>query len=168
MAVKKTVKKRRTIKKAKLVSIESIMDALQGNAEFSAVNKRTLTRIKKSATEVARQQKLAATFAERIDKARAVITGAKTPAAKEKAKLRLDLARTKFKEVKANLSTAVTEQKKTERLARGLYKAMEAARARMIREYDKSAKLQEKAIEKPLRRRRTSKKKVVQSPPEQP
>lgn len=168
MAVKKTVKKRRTVKKINVVSIDNIIDVLQSNAELSGVNKRTITRLNKSEVVVAKQQKSVAVSGERVDKARAAIAGAKTPAAKDKAKARLVIAQTKAKEAKANLSSAIAEQKKAERLARGLYKVMESARIKMMRDYDKSAKAQEKAIDKPVRRRRTSKKKVVLSPPEQP
>ena len=161
MAVKKTAKKRRAAKKVNVVSIENIIDALQSNAELSGVNKRTIIRLNKSEAMVARQEKSVAASLERVDKARVAIADAKTPAAKDKAKARLTLAQIKAKEIKANLSMAVAEQKKAERLARGLFKVMESARVKMMREYDKSAKAQEKAIDKPARRRRTSKKKVV-------
>jgi hypothetical protein len=164
MAVKKGVKKRRSVKKASVESLDKIVDALNADAYLSEVNKRAITRFNRSNTAVSRQERLAAANKERIGKARDAIANAKTPGAREKAKMRLDAAQNKFREVKAELSAAISERRKAERLVKGLYKAMEKARVRMLREYDKEAKAMEKAVDKPLRRRRrTSKKKVPES-----
>jgi hypothetical protein len=163
MAVKKTVKKRRATKKARVNSIENIIDRLNENAHFSSVNKSAIDRLKKSVTVVAKHEKLLATSKERVEKARNAVANARTPATKEKAKARLVLAQGNLKELKMNLATEVTEQKKAERLLRGLDKALTAAQTKLQREYDKKAKALEKAVDRPLRRRRTSKKKVVQS-----
>jgi hypothetical protein len=161
MAIKKTVKKRRTTKKVRVSSIESIIDTLRDNAQFSAVNKRAIDRLKKSASSVAKQQKLFVSAQERVDKARLAIKNAKTPVAKDKAKIRLALALSKLKEIKTILSSETAEQKKAERLLRSLDRAFASAHMKMQREYDRKAKALEKGIDKPARRRRTSKKKVV-------
>jgi hypothetical protein len=163
MAVKKTVKKRRATKKARVNSIEIIIDRLDEKAHFSSVNKRAIDRLKKSIAVVAKQEKMLATSKGRVEKARNAVANAKTPATKEKAKARLGLAQNSFKELKTQLATEITEQKKTERLLRGLDKALTAAQTKLQREYDKKAKALEKEVDRPLRRRRTSKKKVVQA-----
>ncbi len=162
MAVKKTVKKRRTIKKAKVNSIEGIIDTLRANAEYSAVNNQAINRLNKSVSAITKQQRLLNTIQERVDKARAAVMEAKTPAAREKAKIRLGLAQIKYKEMKVDLTIAAAEEKKAERLVRGLHKALEMAQAKMRREYDKKAKSLEKSIYKPVRRRRSRKNKSVQ------
>ncbi|MGD8589462.1 MAG: hypothetical protein PVG22_11610, partial [Chromatiales bacterium] len=66
-------------------------------------------------------------------------------------------------EAKSNLASEVTEQKKTERLLRGLEKALTSTQTKLQREFDKKAKALEKAVDRPLRRRKTAKKKVVQT-----
>ncbi|MGD8589634.1 MAG: hypothetical protein PVG22_12475 [Chromatiales bacterium] len=163
MAVKKTVKKRRATKKTRINSIEKIIDGLNESAIFSSVNKRAVDRLKMSITAVAKQEKLLATSKERVEKARNAVANAKTPATKEKAKARLGIAQSNFKELKIKHATEITEQKKAERLLRDLDKALTAAQTKLQREYDKKAKMLEKAVDRPLRRRRTSKKKVVQA-----
>jgi hypothetical protein len=162
MAVKKTIKKRRATKKSRIISIESIIDTLRTSAEFSTVNNQAINRLNKSVTAVTKQQKLLASNQERVNKARAAVNSAKSPAAKEKAKIRLGLAQIKYKEVKTDLSIAVVEEKKAEHLARDLHKAFETAQTKMRREYDKKARSLEKTIDKPTRQRRSSKKKPVQ------
>ena len=56
---------------------------------------------------------------------------------------------------------AVADQRKAERLAKGLYMAMQKARAKMVKEYEKLATSLENAVDKKSRRRRRSKKKAV-------
>ena len=163
MAVKKTVKKRRATKKSRANSIETIVDRLNENAQFSSANKRAIDRLEKSVATVAKQEKLLGTSKERVEKARNAVANAKTPATKEKAKARLGLAQSAFKELKTTLVSEVTEQKKIERLLRGLDKALTATQTKLQREYDKKAKALEKSVDRPLRRRKTSKKKVVQT-----
>jgi hypothetical protein len=163
MAVKKTVKKRRSTKKIKVNSIETIIDKLNENAELSSVNKRAIERLKKSASMVARQEKLRATSEQRVEKARNAVANAKTPAIKVKAKDRLRLAQSNLRELKTNLAVEITEKKKAERLLRGLDKALTAAQRKIQREYDKKAKVLEKGVDRPLRRRKATKKKVVQA-----
>ena len=163
MAVKKTVKKRRATKKAKVSSIENIIDALNESAHLSSVNKQAIDRLKKSVDIVAKQEKQLAISKDRVEKARNAVATAKTPASKEKAKVRLGVARGNFQELKVKLASEITEQKKIERLLRGLHKALVTGQTKLQREYDKKAKVLEKAVDKPLRRRRTSKKKVVQA-----
>jgi hypothetical protein len=46
---------------------------------------------------------------------------------------------------------------------RGLDKALTAAQRKIQREYDKKAKVLEKGVDRPLRRRKATKKKVVQA-----
>jgi hypothetical protein len=163
MAVKKTVKKRRATKKSRTNSIEIIIDRLNESAQFSSVNKRAIDRLKKSVAAVAKHEKQLSTSKERVEKARNAVANAKTPATKEKAKARLGLAQSAFKEAKSNLASEVTEQKKTERLLRGLEKALTSTQTKLQREFDKKAKALEKAVDRPLRRRKTAKKKVVQT-----
>lgn len=161
MAVKKTVKKRRTVKKMKVDSIDSVVASLQANIALSAVNKRAIDKLKKSEASVMKLQKQVAGHQERIEKARNAVANSKTPAAKEKAKIRLNLALSAAREVKTSLSNEVSEQKKAIRLVRSLQKAFASAHTKMLREYDKKAKSLEKMADKPLRRRRTSKKKAI-------
>jgi hypothetical protein len=161
MALKKTVKKRRRAKR-KVVSLETITEALQEDINLSAANKRALDRLAKAETALERQEKLVETNSDRVAKARAGVSSAKTPAATEKAKDRLSAAQDKLKQVKADRAEMVSEQRKAMRLAKGLYKAMQAARTKMVKDFDKSAKALEKAVDtKRRRRRRTSKKKAV-------
>jgi len=161
MAVKKTVKKRRATKKAGVNSIDTIIQSLSTHSNFSSVNKRAIDRLKKTAASVAKHEKLLTTAKERVEKAKDAVANAKTPATKDKAKARLSVAQGNLKELKAKVATEITEQKKSERLLRGLDKALTTAQKKMQREYDKQAKTLEKAVDKPLRRRKTSKKKVV-------
>ena len=163
MAVKKTVKKRRATKKTRTSPIEVIIDRLNDNTHLSSTNKRAIDRLKKSVVAVTKQEKLLATSKERVEKARTAAANAKTPATKEKAKARLGLAQSALKELKFNLTAEITEQKKTERLLRGLDKALTTIQTKLHREYDKKAKLLEKAVDRPLRRRKASKKKIAQT-----
>jgi hypothetical protein len=159
MALKKTVKKRRRAKR-KVVSMETIAEALQAEITLSTSNKRALGRLNAANKAVERQDKLVETNSDRVSKARGAVAGAKTAASKEKAKERLATAQTKLKEVRAARTIAVGEQRKAERLAKGLYTAMQGARAKMVKEFEKAAKSIEKSVDK-TRRRRRSKKKAV-------
>ncbi|MBV2120796.1 MAG: hypothetical protein N0E59_13275 [Candidatus Thiodiazotropha taylori] len=160
MALKKTVKKRRRAKR-KVVSMEAITEALQADINLSAANKRALSRLSKAEKALERQDKMLATNSERVAKARAAVSSAKTPASKAKAKERLSAAQDKLKQVKADRTALASEQGKAVRLAKGLYKAMQSARAKMMKDFEKSAKALEKAVDSPRRRRRRAKKKVA-------
>ncbi|MES9941498.1 MAG: hypothetical protein ABW104_20370 [Candidatus Thiodiazotropha sp. 6PLUC2] len=161
MALKKTVKKRRRAKR-KVVSMETITAALQADINLSAANKRALARLTKADKALERQDKLVETNNDRVEKARAAAGTAKTAASKAKAKERLSAAQDKLKQVKADRTALVSEQRKAARLAKGLYTAMQSARAKMVKDFEKSAKALEKAVDtKKRRRRRTSKKKVA-------
>jgi hypothetical protein len=163
MALKKTVKKRRRAKR-KVVSLDTITEALQAEISLSAANKNALSRLEKAEKALARQDKLVDTNIGRVEKARASLAGAKTPASKEKAKLRLADAQAQLKQVKAERTQLASEQSKAVRLAKGLYKAMQAAKAKMVKDFEKSAKALEKAVDtKKRRRRRTTKKKVAEA-----
>ncbi|MGD8909348.1 MAG: hypothetical protein PVI92_08355 [Chromatiales bacterium] len=163
MAVKKTVKgtvkKRR--KARKVVPVESVISSLQENAPLSAVNSRTLSRIKQADTAVAKIEKQVEAAAGRVSKAVESVAKAKTAAAKANAKERVATARAGLKEVKASLAQATSEQKKALRLGKALNKSIQSAQAKMAKEYDKMAKAAEKAAEKTTRRRRTRKKRAV-------
>jgi hypothetical protein len=161
MALKKTVKKRRRAKRA-VISMETITEALLAGTSMSAVNKRTLDRVAAADKALARLDKLLETASARVDKARQAVSNAKTAATKEKAQVRLSEMQAKLKEVKADRTAQVSEQRKAARLAKGLYKAMQAAQARMTKDFERQAKILEKASERKVRRRRrTSKKKVA-------
>jgi ribosomal protein S12 methylthiotransferase accessory factor YcaO len=160
MALKKTVKKRRRAKR-KVISMETITEALQAEISLSSFNQRALARLSSAVKAVERQDSSVETSSERVTKARAAVANAKTPASKEKAKERLAVAQSKLKEVKAARASAVSEQRKAERLAKGLYTAMQKSQAKMVKEFEKSAKSLEKAANKTTRRRRRSKKKAV-------
>lgn len=161
MALKKTVKKRRRAKR-KVVSMETIVEALQAEITLSTSIKSALSRLNAADKAVARQDKIVDTNSERVNKARSAVANAKTAASKEKAKARLTDAQAKLKEVKAARTAVVTEQRKAARLAKGLHKAMQGARARMVKDFDKAAKSLEKAVDKRTRRRRrTTKKKAA-------
>ncbi|MES9975869.1 MAG: hypothetical protein ABW094_16550, partial [Candidatus Thiodiazotropha sp.] len=69
----------------------------------------------------------------------------------------------KLREVKAARTAAAAEQRKAERLAKGLYTAMQKARGKMVKEFEKAAKSLEKSVDKRARRRRRSKKKAASS-----
>ncbi|MEJ2609904.1 MAG: hypothetical protein P8179_07355 [Candidatus Thiodiazotropha sp.] len=144
--------------------MEMITEALQADIDVSASNKRALTRVVTAEKEIARLDKLIASNSERVNKARQAFSNAKTPASKEKAKTRLSEAQAKLKEIKAERTAAATEQRKAGRLAKGLYKALQTARAKMIKDFEKTAKALEKAADtKTRRRRRSSKKKAAQA-----
>jgi hypothetical protein len=160
MALKKTVKKRRRAKR-KVVSMETITEALLAETTLSSSNKRALSKLDAAEKAVARQDQLVESNSEKVAKARAAVASAKTPASKEKAKERLAAAQTKLKEIKAARTAAVAEQRKAERLAKGLYMAMQKARVKMVKEYEKAAKVLEKAAGKTRRRRRSKKKAVA-------
>jgi hypothetical protein len=160
MALKKTVKKRRRAKR-KVVSMETITEALQADINLSAANKRALSRLSKAEIALERQDKVVATNSDRVEKARSAVSSAKTAASKAKAKERLNAAQDKLKQVKADRSVLVSEQSKAIRLAKGLYKAMQSAQAKMIKDFEKSAKSLEKAVDTQRRRRRRTKKKVA-------
>lgn len=160
MALKKTVKKRRRAKR-KVISMETIAEALQAEISLSPSNKRALSRLNAADKAVARQDKLMDSSGERVTKARAAVTKARTPASKDKAKQRLSAAQAKVKEVKAARTAAIADQRKAQRLAKGLYMAMQRSRAKMVKEYEKVAASLEKAVDKKTRRRRRSKKKAV-------
>jgi phage-related protein len=160
MALKKTVKKRRRAKR-KVISMETIAEALQAEISLSPANKRALSRLNAATKAVARQDKLMDSTGERVTKARAAVAKAKTPASKDKAKQRVTAAQTKLNEVKAARTAAIADQRKAERLAKGLYMAMQRARAKMTKEYQKVAASLETAVDKKTRRRRRSKKKAV-------
>lgn len=160
MALKKTVKKRRRAKR-KVISMETITEALQAETALSSSNNRALTKLASAEKAVARQDKLVESNSEKVTKARAAVANAKTPASKEKAKERLAAAQAKLKEVKAARTAAMAEQRKAERLAKGLYAAMQKARTKMVKEYEKAAKSLEKAAGKTRRRRRSKKKAAV-------
>jgi ribonuclease E len=160
MALKKTVKKRRRAKR-KVISMETITEALQAENELSSSNKRALTKLASAEKDVARQDKLVESNSDKVAKVRASVANAKTPASKEKAKERLAAAQAKLKEVKAARAAAIAEQRKAERLAKGLYMAMQKARVKMVKEYEKAAKSLEKAAGKTRRRRRSKKKAVA-------
>ncbi|MES9945947.1 MAG: hypothetical protein ABW080_13395 [Candidatus Thiodiazotropha sp.] len=160
MALKKTVKKRRRAKR-KVISMETIAEALQAEVSLSPSNKRALSRLNAADKAVARQEKLMDSSGERVTKARAAVAKARTPASKEKAKQRLSAAQAKVKEVKAARTAAMADQRKAQRLAKGLYMAMQRSRAKMVKEYEKVAASLEKAVDKKTRRRRRSKKKAV-------
>jgi len=163
MALKKTVKKRRRAKRT-VVSVETITEALQADADVSAANKRALSRISAANKAIARLDKLVDSNSERVNKARLALSNAKTPSSKEKAKARLTEAKDKLKAIKAERTAAASELRKAIRLAKGLHKALQIARAKMIKDFNKTAKLLEKAADtKTRRRRRTSKKKAVQA-----
>jgi hypothetical protein len=156
--VKRTVKKRR--KARKVVSIDSVVTTLQENAALSSVNKRAVSKLKKCDTAVERSGKKVATASERVTKATAAVAKAKTAAAKQNARAKVAAAREAVKAAKADLSAAVAEQKKVERLARGLATVLGRAQAKMAKEYDKVATAAEKSADKP-RRRRARKKRVA-------
>jgi hypothetical protein len=160
MALKKTVKKRRRAKR-KVLSIDTITEALQAEIALSSSNKRALTKLATAENAVDRQEKLVESNGEKVIKARAAVANAKTPASKEKAKERLADAQAKLKEIKAARTAAMAEKRKAERLAKGLYMAMQKSRAKMVKEYEKTAKSLEKAAEKTRRRRRSRKKAAV-------
>jgi hypothetical protein len=161
MALKKTVKKRRRAKR-KVVSIETIVEALQADITLSSSIKGSLSRLAAADKAVARQDKTVETNSERVNKARTAVASAKTAASKEKAKARLADAQAKLKEVKAARSVAVTEQRKAARLAKGLHNALQGARAKMVKDFEKAAKSLEKSVDKKTRRRRrTTKKKAA-------
>ncbi len=162
MALKKTVKKRRRAKR-KVVSMETIVEALQAEITLSSSNKRALSRLNSAGKAVERQDKLVESTGERVTKARAAVAKAKTPVSKEKAKERLAAAQAKLKEVKAARTAAAAEQRKAERLAKGLYTAMQKARGKMVKEFEKAAKSLEKSVDERTRRRRRSKKKATSS-----
>jgi len=163
MALKKTVKKRRRAKRA-VVSVETITEALRADIDVSAANKRALDRLSAADKATTRLDKLLDTNIERVNKARLAISKAKTPASKAKAKVRLAEAQDKLKQIKAERTAAAGEQRKALRLAKGLQKALQNARTKMIKDFEKTAKALEKAAgTKVRRRRRTSKKKVVQA-----
>lgn len=155
--VKRTVKKRR--KARKVVSIDSVVAALQENASLSTVNKRALSRLSKADTAVERLEKRVGTAADRVSKAASSVASAKTATAKQ----RVVTARNGLKEVKASLSTAVSEQRKAQRLVRGLGKSLSSVQAKMAKDYDKLAKAAEKTADKTTRRRRTRKEKAVKT-----
>jgi len=157
MALKKIVKKRRRAKR-KVISMETVVEALQAEIALSAYNKRALSRLDAAGKAVARQDKLVESGNDKVSTARAAVANAKTPASKEKAKERLAAAQTKLKEVKAAQTIAVGEQRKAERLAKGLYTAMLGAHSKMVKEYEKAAKSLEKSADKRTRRRRSKKK----------
>jgi E3 ubiquitin-protein ligase DOA10 len=161
MALKKTVKKRRRAKRT-VVSIETITEALQAEIALSPSIKRALSRLSSAEKAVERQDKLVESASEKVAKARTAVANAKTPASKEKAKERLAAVQTKLREVKADRTAATTEQRKAERLAKGLYSAMQKSRTKMVKEYEKVAKSLEKAADKKTRRRRRSKKKAAE------
>ena len=161
MAVKKTVKKRRARKKSRVIQIENIVDRLNESSMLSSVNKRAADRRYKSITTITKLEKLLASSKERVEKARIAVSNSNSMITKEKAKARLGLAQSNLKEIKAKLAAEITEQKKVERLLRGLDKALTVTQVKQQREYDKRAKVLEKGVDRPLRRRRTSKKKVV-------
>ncbi len=161
MALKKTVKKRRRAKRT-VISMETITEALLAGKSMSAANKRTLDRINAADKALARLDKLLETASARVDKARQAVSNAKTAATKEKAQARLSEMQAKLKEVKADRTAQVGEQRKAARLAKGLYKAMQTAQAKMIKDFERQAKILEKAAErKKVRRRRRSSKKQV-------
>jgi hypothetical protein len=161
MALKKTVKKRRRAKR-KVVSMETIVEALQANITLSPSITRSLNRLTAADKAVARQDKTVEINSGRVDKARLAVGNAKTVASKEKAKVRLVDAQAKLKEAKAERSAAVAEQRKAARLAKDLDKAIKGSQARMVKEFEKAAKSLEKAIDKRTRRRRrTTKKKAT-------
>jgi hypothetical protein len=160
MTLKKTVKKRRRAKR-QVISIETITEALQAENELSASNKRALNKLALAEKAVAGQDKLVESSNQKVVKARTAAANAKTPASKEKAKERLAAAQAKLKEVKAARAAAIADQRKAERLAKGLYMAMQKTRVKMVKEYEKAAKSLEKAAEKTRRRRRSKKKAVA-------
>jgi len=168
MAVKKTIKRslKKTVKTSvkkrrrgrKVESIENVVTSLEENSSVSDVNKRALARLDKAAVAVARMEKQISSAQERVAKAVASVSTVKTPAAKEKAKLKVSTAKAALKEVRAEFAGAVSEKRKAERLARGLHKSLVSARAKMAKEFDKLAKAAEKAADKKTRRRRRRKK----------
>ncbi|MEW7977436.1 MAG: hypothetical protein AB2814_08340 [Candidatus Sedimenticola endophacoides] len=143
MAETKTVKKRRVTEKGsakrRVASLESVVDVLKADVKLSPVNKRAVIRVVKAATVIERQNKQVSMGQERLDKARAAAKAAGTPAAKERAKQRVATTQAKLKEARAARSAATAEQKKAERLARTLAKALDKAKADMARAYDKAA-----------------------------
>lgn len=160
---KKTVKKSGRAKRT-VVSVETITEALQADIDVSAANKRALVRLSAANKATARLDKLVDSNIARVNKARLALSNAKTPASKEKAKVRLSDAKDKLKAIKEERMAAAGEQRKALRLAKGLHKALQAARAKMIKDFNKTAKILEKAADtKTRRRRRTSKKKAVQA-----
>jgi ribosomal protein S12 methylthiotransferase accessory factor YcaO len=160
MALKKTVKKRRRAKR-KVVSIETITEALQAEISLSSYNKRALSRLSTAEKAVERLDKKVEIASEKVTKARATVANAKTPASTEKAKDRLAGFQASLKEAKAERAAAITEQRKSLRLAKGLYTAMKKSQTKMVKEYEKAAKILEKTSNKTTRRRRRSKKKAV-------
>ncbi|MCU7905860.1 MAG: hypothetical protein KZQ76_08370 [Candidatus Thiodiazotropha sp. (ex Epidulcina cf. delphinae)] len=163
MALKKTVKKRRKARR-NVVSIETIVEALQAEVTLSAANKRALSRLNAADKAIARQDTTLDSAGKRVSKARQAVADAKTPASKERARARLAEVQAKLKEIKVNRATLVSERRKAERLAKGLYKAMQTARTRMLKDYEKAAKSLEKAVDKRTRRRRrTVRKKAVEA-----
>lgn len=163
MALKKTVKKRRRAKRT-VVSAETITEALRANIDVSDANKRVLDRLSAADKAIARLDKLVDSNSGRVEKARLAFSNAKRPASKEKAKARLAEAQGKLKEIEADRTATVGEQRKALGLAKGLHKALQTARTKMIKDFNKTAKVLEKAsVTKTRRRRRTSKKKAVQA-----
>jgi hypothetical protein len=161
MALKKTVKKRRRAKR-KVVSMEAITETLMEGKNISDANKRALDRLNAAEKALARHDKQVESNSAKVEKARTAFSNAKTPAAKEKAKARLTDAQTILKEVKAERTAAMGEVRKATRLAKGLYKALQAAQTKMVKDFEKTAKILEKAVDKRTRRRRrTSKKRVA-------
>ncbi|MET0065597.1 MAG: hypothetical protein ABW076_04555 [Candidatus Thiodiazotropha sp.] len=161
MALKKTVKKRRRAKRT-VISMETITEALIAGKTLSAANKRALDRLNAAEKALARQDKQVDMASARVEKARQAVANAKTAATKEKAKARQSDLQLKLKELRAQRMTVVSEQRKAVRLAKGLYKAMQAAQAKMVKDFEKQAKVLEKAADRKIRRRRrTSKKKVA-------
>ncbi len=161
MALKKTVKKRRRAKRT-VISMETISEALLANKGMSAANKRAIDRLNAADKALAKQDKLVETASSQVDKARMAASNAKTAATQEKAKARVGELQAKLKDLKTERTALVSEQRKAARLAKGLYKAMQAAQAKMLKDFEKKAKILEKAADRKVRRRRrVSKKKAV-------
>jgi hypothetical protein len=142
--------------------METITEALQAASDLSPFNKSALTRLSAAEKTIDRHEKLVESASEKVAKARAAVANAKTPATKVKAKERLAATQANLKEVKADRASAMTEQRKAQRLAKGLYTAIEKSRVKMVKEFEKTAKALEKASNKTTRRRRRTRKKAVE------